>query len=244
MAAKSRMRRLCHDTAVELREVHTVDGLDSPPGNEIPTRYMMTLSETPVTLILILINVIVGIYAVYMEPSLVGRMAFRPDKIRQDREYYRFITAGFVHAGNMHLAFNMMTLYFFGPYLELRLGPVVFVLVYLFSELTAHFLAYARHRLSESYSAVGASGAISGILFSFCLFNPFSKIGLFFVLWIPAWLFAIAFVGFSLYAMRQQTAGDGGRIAHDAHLGGAIGGVIMTLLLKPEAWDIFLNQLR
>jgi membrane associated rhomboid family serine protease len=204
----------------------------------------MTLSETPVTLILILLNVIVGIYSVYMDTSLVSRMAFKPARIRNNGEYYRFITAGFVHAGNAHLAFNMLTLYFFGPYLELRLGSSIFALVFLFSLLSAHLLTYVRQRNTESYSAVGASGAISGILFAYCLFNPFSRIGVFFVLWIPAWAFAIAFVGFSLYAMKQQASGNLGRIAHEAHLGGAIGGVVITLLLKPEAWTIFLNQLR
>lgn len=95
------------------------------------------------------------------------------------------------------------------------------------------------------YSAIGASGAISGILFSFCLFEPLSKIYFVFLpVGIPAFIFAIFYVGFSVVAMKRgnDSAGGGAKIAHEAHLGGAIGGLILTLILEPQAISIFLSN--
>jgi membrane associated rhomboid family serine protease len=167
--------------------------------------------------------------------------------VLQGKEYHRFLTAGFLHVGIAHLAFNMITLYFFGPILELTLGPIRYLILYLGSELTAHFLTLYFHRNTPQYQAIGASGAISGIVFAFCLFQPFQQICLFFFLCLPAILFAVLYVGGSIYAMRQQRdqsgAGSAGGLAHEAHLGGALGGLVLTLLLEPRSLWIFLHQL-
>lgn len=200
-------------------------------------------TETPFTIFLILVNLMVSGYALYGDRSLVDRLAFRPARVLKDREYYRLLTAGFVHAGPGHLAFNMLTLFFFGPALEQLMGSVGFLLVYFVSELTAHGVTLWWQRDSHAYAAVGASGAISGVLLAFCLFRPFDQIGLFFAIWIPAWLFAVGFLGFSVYAMRTRQNGAQGGIAHEAHLGGAIGGLVMTLLLEPSALSIFFRQI-
>ncbi len=204
---------------------------------------MSIFTEAPFSLFLLLVNGMVGLYSLNMDPSLVGRMAFTPSRIREHREYYRLITGGFVHAGLGHLAFNMLTLYYFGPFLELTLGSVSFLLIYFGSSLTASALSYFFHRSNANYSAVGASGAISGLVFAYCLFNPFRQLILFFVVPMPAWFFAVAFVGFSIYAMRKKFSGELGRIAHEAHLGGAIGGVLFTILVEPRAIQIFLGQI-
>jgi len=195
--------------------------------------------ETPVTLILLLVNGLVGAYTLFVDPSLVGRLAFRPYAFLRQREWWRALTAGFVHAGMGHLAVNLLTLYFFGPYVEQLLGPAGFLAVYFGSELAANLATLLRHRENPGYSAVGASGAISGVLFSFCLFAPLQLLYLFFAIPIPALLFAVLYVGYSVYAARQQAD----RIAHEAHLGGAIGGVLITLLVRPDALGIFLRQL-
>lgn len=178
-----------------------------------------------------------------MDPSLVGKMAFKPKRIRENREYYRIITGAFVHAGLGHLAFNMITLYYFGPFLELTLGSGAFLIIYFGSSFMASAVSYWIHRNNDTYSAVGASGAISGLVFAFCLFNPFRQLILFFVLPMPAWFFAVAFVGFSIYAMNKPFKGELGRIAHEAHLGGAVGGLIFTILVEPRALQIFLGQI-
>ncbi len=201
----------------------------------------MNFIDTPVTLILLLVNVLVSGYTLLQDDSLIDRLGFRPVRIREQGEWYRFITAGFVHGGLAHLAFNLITLYFFGPLLEVVLGSLNFIVLYFGSELAAHALTYWFHQGDEGYNAVGASGAISGIVFAFCLFAPFEKLYLFFAVPVPAILFAIGFVAVSIYAM-NRTRGRLGGIAHEAHLGCALGGVVMTILMEPRALQVFLSH--
>jgi len=200
-------------------------------------------SSAPFTLFLLLINLMVSLYALYFDQSLIQRLAFRPKEILEDRQYYRLLTAGFVHGSMAHLAFNMITLFFFGPVLEIQLGSAAFLVVFFGAEITAHLLTLFLHKDTASYAAVGASGAISGIVFSFCLFHPFQRIYLFFAIGIPAWLFAVGFVVFSIIAMRKQDARVPGGIAHEAHLGGALGGLLLTILMEPDAIQIFLGKM-
>jgi membrane associated rhomboid family serine protease len=204
----------------------------------------MNVSDTPATLLLIILNLLVSGYALYMDEGLIDRFSFRPRRILENREYYRLITAGFVHVGLAHLAFNMITLFFFGPLLEQALGTPGFLLVFFGSEVAAHGLSLAFHRNSPQYAAVGASGAVSGVLFGFILFEPTASIFLIlFPIPIPAWLFAIAYVVLSIYAMRGRDAGMTGGIAHEAHIGGALAGLVLTILVEPRAVEIFLRQL-
>lgn len=204
---------------------------------------MFDFSETPVTLLLLLVNVLVSGYALLADPSLVDRLAFKPRAILQQRQYQRLVTGGFVHVGLGHLLFNMITLYFFGRLLELILGPGSFLLLYFGSLLAAHGLTLYLHRNNAQYAAVGASGAVSGVVFAFCLFYPFEMIYVFFAVPIPAILFAVIYVFGSIYAMRQaRERGVSGGIAHEAHLGGALGGVLLTVLLEPRALPIFLSH--
>ncbi|MEM6327471.1 MAG: rhomboid family intramembrane serine protease [Bacteroidota bacterium] len=197
------------------------------------------LLDTPVTVFLLVLNGLIGAYTLFVDPSLVGKWAFRPYVVRQRREMGRWLTAGFVHVGVGHLAFNLITLYFFGPLIEGVLGPVRFLMVYLGSDLAANALTFWRHRGDPNYSAVGASGAISGVLFSFVLFAPFELLYVFFAIPMPAIVFAVLYVVLSIYASKQ----GGGRIAHEAHLGGALGGLVLTIALYPAAVTIFLRQL-
>lgn len=203
---------------------------------------MLDFSTTPVTLLLLIVNVMVSSYALFFDPTLIDRLAFKPREILRDREFQRMITGGFVHVGIGHLAFNMITLYFFGPLLETILGPGRFLLLYFGAELAAHALTLIIHRDSADYAAVGASGAISGVVFAFCLFFPFEMLYLFFAVPIPAIVFAVLYVVGSVYAMRQKEEGMTGGIAHEAHLGGAIGGLVLTMILEPRAISIFLEQ--
>ena len=200
---------------------------------------MDLLSLPPVTTFFLILNVAVGAYTLLVDPTLIDRWAFKPFQVVREREWSRWLTAGFVHVGAMHLLFNMVTLYYFGPVIETLLGPLRFLAIYLGSELTANALTYWRHKDNPAYSAVGASGAISGILFSFCLFQPFAMLGVMFIIPMPAILFAVLYVVLSIYASKREV----GRIAHEAHLGGALGGLILTSILYPPVIGIFLSQL-
>ena len=199
---------------------------------------MLALLATPVTTFFLLFNVLVGLYSLTVDPDLIGRWAFRPADVRKG-EWGRWITAGFVHAGFAHLLFNVVTLYFFGPHIERAIGGWRFFVVYMGSELAANALTYWRHRDNPAYSAVGASGAISGIVFAFVLFQPWAMLGVMFVIPMPAIVFAFLYVALSIYASNRQA----GRVAHEAHLGGALGGVVLTLALYPEAGRIFAAQM-
>ena len=206
---------------------------------------MAQLLNAPITLALLLCNVGVSGYAMLGDPSLLDELSFRPRRIRENGEYYRFLTAGFVHAGGAHLAFNMITLYFFGPLLERILGGGIFLVLYFGSEMAAHALTYVMHRDDPRYAAVGASGAISGVLFSFCLYAPLTMLGVMLIIPMPAILFAVLYVVVSVYAIGQRQQGARGGIAHEAHLGGALGGVLLTILLDyPRPINAFLREMQ
>jgi membrane associated rhomboid family serine protease len=206
---------------------------------------MDALLQSPATLTLLLVNLAVSGYAMLSDPSLLDDFSFRPRRIQENGEYYRFLTAGFVHAGGAHLAFNMITLFFFGPLLERILGIGAFLVLYFGAELAAHALTFVVHRTDPNYAAVGASGAISGVVFAFCLFFPLRNLYVFFALPLPAILFAFLYVFGSIYAMRSnQRRGRTGGIAHEAHLGGALAGIALTILLEPRSIQLFLQSFR
>ena len=197
------------------------------------------LALPPVTQFMLTLNVVVGAYTLLANPALIDRWSFKPFRVATEKEYSRWLTAGFVHVGFAHLLFNMVTLFYFGPYVEAAIGSGRFLIVYLGSELAANGLTYLKYRARPEYSAVGASGAISGVLFAFCLFEPFAMLGIMFIIPMPAILFAVLYVGLSIYASKREV----GRIAHEAHLGGALGGLALTILLYPAVIGIFLRQL-
>ncbi len=207
---------------------------------------MYDLSAVPVTLTLILLNVAVSLYALFAHPSWIDRFALIPERVAAHREGYRLITSSFLHANLPHLLFNMVTLYFFGPTIELLLGVFPFLAIYIGSALTASIWPMVRYRHDPDYAAVGASGSIAGILFAHALFYPLNKLYIFFIpIGIPAVIFAVAFVAFSYWAAHRPDSGAGfmGRIAHEAHLGGALGGLLLTLLLEPRALPHFFGEL-
>ncbi|MEM8556631.1 MAG: rhomboid family intramembrane serine protease [Bacteroidota bacterium] len=197
--------------------------------------------DAPVTLFLLIVNGLIGLYTFTTNPQLVGQMAFRPAAVLRDQEWYRFFTAGFLHVGWAHLLFNMLTLFFFGPVIEGVLGPLRFFILYIGSDVAANVVTLLRHRNNPAYSAVGASGAVSGVVFAYCLFDPFGLIYLFFIpVGIWAIVFAPAYILLSVYAAGQ----GGGRIAHEAHIGGALGGLALTVLLYPASISFFLTQIQ
>ncbi|TDE03771.1 rhomboid family intramembrane serine protease [Flavobacterium hiemivividum] len=145
-------------------------------------------------------------------------------------EQIRLISSGFLHADIAHLAFNMITLYFFAPVVIGYLGSLSFVIIYLGSLVFGSLLTILFHKDDYNYRAVGASGAVTGVLYSAILLQPDMMLGIFFIIPMPAYLFGILYLLYSIYGMRAKND----NIGHTAHFGGAIGGYLITLISNPS----------
>lgn len=181
-----------------------------------------------VTLIVIAVNVIFSMKG-FKDFSFFEKYKFNTGAVKRG-EYIRILTSGFLHVNTAHLFFNMLTLYFFAFLVVGLLGTVNFVIIYLGSLILGNLLSYYFHRNEDSYTAVGASGAVSGILYSAILLQPDMSLYMFFIpIPIPAYVFGIGYLLYSIYGMRAQND----NIGHDAHFGGAIGGYVLTLAMAP-----------
>lgn len=146
-------------------------------------------------------------------------------------EHYRMITSGFLHGDLMHLIFNMFALYSFAPVVIAYFGNFTFILLYFISLLSGSFLTYFFNKNNYFYSAIGASGAVTGIVYAAILLEPGMSLYLFFIpIPIPAYIFGIGYLLYSIYGMKAQNDG----IGHAAHFGGAIGGYAFTIIKYPE----------
>jgi membrane associated rhomboid family serine protease len=148
----------------------------------------------------------------------------------QKGEQIRMISSGFLHVDMGHLFFNMVTLWFFAPLVLAYLGNWTFVLVYMGSLIFGNLLTLLFNKNNYSYRAVGASGAVTGVLYSAILLQPDMMLGLFFVIPIPAYLFGILYLLYSIYGMKSKND----NIGHSAHFGGAVGGYVITLIEQPQ----------
>ena len=193
------------------------------------------------TLILIAVTVLVT-WLAFNNPRLLDRLILWPPAIDRKHQYDRLLTHGFIHADWQHLLFNMITLFFFGRFAEQvissMIGPVGFVLFYLSAIVIAILPTYLRHRHDVQYRSLGASGAVSAVLFAFILVQPWSPIFVFF-LPVPAILYGVFYVGYSFWMDRQ----GGDNTNHNAHLSGAIYGVLFMLLMEPRIAGLFLERL-
>ena len=195
---------------------------------------MLSIQKFPVTLNLLILNVVISAVAFLAQPQLLDRWGVRPYMIIRHHQWYRMLSGGFLHGSWMHLAFNMLSLWSFGPYMEYQLGAVPYLVLYFGSMLAAHALTTYKYQQQPSYNAVGASGAISGVILGFCLYEPFQRLLVFFVP-MPAIVFAVLYIGYSVYASRSGQGEAWGNIAHEAHLGGALAGIVITILFDPRA---------
>jgi len=177
----------------------------------------------------ILFNSIIS-YKGFNDFIFFKKFHFKMDKIKNG-EYYRLLTSGFLHVDKQHLIFNMVTLYFFGDFVLNIFGPFWFFCMYIFCIFLGNFFCLIIHNKSNDYSAVGASGAVTGILFSAILAYPDLKLALLiFPIPMPGYFFGIAYLAYTFYGLKKQNDG----IGHSAHLGGAIGGIVLSILLIPK----------
>lgn len=180
-----------------------------------------------VTIIIIAANIIIS-FKGFNDAAFFEKFKFNVGDIKRGAKY-QIISSGFLHVDTSHLFVNMLTLYFFANVVIFDLGSLGFLLVYIASLILGNLLSYFFHKDENQYTAVGASGAVMGILYSAILLRPDMMLGLFFIIPIPAYVFGIGYLLYTIYGMRRKAD----NIGHDAHFGGAVGGYILTLMLAP-----------
>jgi membrane associated rhomboid family serine protease len=178
-------------------------------------------------------TIVASLLALFVAPGLLERCVFRPYWLVRKRQYDTLVTSGFVHGDLPHLLFNMFTFWFFAFPLERRIGSAAFAVLYFSSLVLSDVGTYLKHRNDPQYASLGASGAITAVLFAYIVYYPSASLLILPIPFpIPAPLFAVLYVAYSWYASRQA----GGRINHDAHLGGALYGLAFVLLTDPAAF--------
>jgi membrane associated rhomboid family serine protease len=194
------------------------------------------------TLAIILATCAISVLA-FKNEKLLNDLILWPPAIKRGKQYYRLVTYGFIHADGMHLLFNMITLYFFGRYIESYMGGSIgtlgFIVFYLSAIVVSILPTYMKNVNNPAYRSLGASGAVSAVLFGFVLLNPWGTIVLFFAIKCPAILYAVIYIGYSIYMDRQGTD----NINHSAHLWGAAYGVLFLAAMDPRIISGFLAQL-
>jgi membrane associated rhomboid family serine protease len=192
-----------------------------------------------ITIIIIAANIFVS-YKGFNDFSFFERHKFNIGSIRRG-EQFRMLSSGFLHADTAHLFFNMFALYLFSGQVIFEIGQYSFFIVYIGSLVAGSILSLYFHKDEYHYSAVGASGAVTGILYSAILLNPDREYYFLFLpsrigdidLGIPGYILGIGYLLYSIYGMKKRT----GNIGHDAHFGGAIGGFVITLILSPWLFE-------
>ena len=178
-------------------------------------------------------------------PEVLYRWMLNPNAVSTRKEYFRFLTSGFIHANWIHLIFNMITFYFFGRDVEILFrynfgfsGIWIFLLFYLAGIIVSDIPTFLKHRSNPHYNSLGASGGVSAVLFCSILYSPLRTVYVYFIP-IPGFILGILYIIYS--ARAGKTMGD--NINHDAHLYGALFGIAFTILIDPAVVPLFFEQL-
>jgi membrane associated rhomboid family serine protease len=190
------------------------------------------MSSSPASFALLLIIGIVSVIA-FSTPRVVERNLLRPYNVLRRRDFVPIVTCGFIHANWSHLIFNALTLYFFGPNLERTIGTPHFVALYFIGLVLSSAGTVWKHRDDPNYASLGASGAILAVLFAYIVYYPTQLLYLYFAIPIPAVLFAFGYLAYTIWASKNPHGG----INHDAHLDGALTGLIFVALTDFQAWS-------
>ena len=187
---------------------------------------------TPGSLTILCIIVAFSALTLWAAPNLLARNLLRPYWMLKERNYSTLITSGFIHGDFGHLLFNSLTLFFFGPALEQRIGTERFLALYFVGLVLSSLGTVYKQRNNPDYAALGASGAILAVLFAYIVYYPTQNIYLYFALPIPAVLFAFGYMAYSWWASKNSRD----NINHDAHMDGALTGLIFVGLTDLPAW--------
>ena len=184
------------------------------------------------TLIIIALNALCS-FKGFKDHSFFETYKFNVGGIKRG-EQLRMLVSGFLHVDLQHLLFNMITLYFFADHVIYSIGPFYFFLIYFGSLIFGNLLSYYFHKNESYYSAVGASGAVTGVLYAAILLYPGMEMYLYFIpIPIPSYIVGVGYMLYSIYGMKSRA----GNVGHDAHFGGAIGGYVITLLIAPQVLE-------
>jgi membrane associated rhomboid family serine protease len=195
--------------------------------------------------IIIAITVLIS-FQVNQNPDLKNRFLYIPYDVKRKNEYYRLLSHIFIHADISHLAFNMISLYFLGSTLEyyliefygLQLGVCYLLILYFAGAIFASLPSFLKQQDNSSYRSLGASGAVSAVIFAAILWDPSMRLGILFIPFpIPAYIFGPIYLAIEYFSMKR----GGTAIAHDAHLGGAVFGILFVLLLNINKGKEFLD---
>ncbi len=180
--------------------------------------------------IIVTLTIVISVLG-FLSRAVLDKAVLRPYVIAQGKDYATLLTSGFVHADFGHLLFNLVTYFSFAFSLERAMGELRFEILYFSAMLVSHIGTCIRHRNEPNYASLGASGAILGVLFASIVYFPWQKLAMFFIpIGIPAPLFAVIYLGYSYYSSGRSRDG----INHDAHIFGALTGVIFVLITAPD----------
>jgi len=189
--------------------------------------------------IIFVATIATSLLGLFAAPKVIQACLFRPYWFLRRKEYHTLVTSNLVHGDVLHLLFNMMTFYFFAFSLERFIGTFWFVVLYVVGMVVSDVGTYVRHKRNPEYASLGASGAISAVLFASIVFHPSQSLYILpLPVPIPGPLFAVLYLAYSYYASKQSQ----GRINHDAHIGGALAGLAFVALLEPSAYGRLLRQ--
>jgi len=192
--------------------------------------------------------IIIGLvtYVAWQKPELHARLMLNPHTVVHQKQYYRLLTSGFVHNNSMHLFLNLLTLYFFGLAIEQIFdysfkgaGILLYVVFFVTAIVVANIPTMLKYKDQPHYNSLGASGGVSALVLAFVLFDPLQDLCLYGILCLPGYLLGALFIAYSVIMSKRNVD----NINHDAHLFGAIYGVVFTLLIRPQTLRTFLEAL-
>jgi|AntRauTorckE6833_2_1112554.scaffolds.fasta_scaffold00421_12 membrane associated rhomboid family serine protease len=191
-----------------------------------------------ITLLLIVLNIAITLLALYWNEKIFDVGMLRPYRMFRNRTWYEVITSGFLHAGISHLLVNMFVLFFFGTVMEQVLGPAHFLALYFSALIFSSIPSLIQHKDNPEYATIGASGAVEAVLFSYIFVFPTEKLMLILLpIPIPAWIFGILFLVYSVYEGRRGK----GNVNHGAHIAGALWGILYLIFFVPNSVDHILT---
>ncbi|WP_373010366.1 rhomboid family intramembrane serine protease [Mucilaginibacter sp.] len=191
---------------------------------------MEYLLVAPVASIIFVLTLATSLWA-FNDENIYARFILNPYGVSRGERVYTVITSGLIHKDWNHLLFNMLSYYFFAFQLEARLGHWQFGLLYVLSLILSDLPSIQKHKEDIWYNSLGASGAISAVIFSYIMYDPLASLGILFIpIPIPAWIFGLLYLVYCHFASKH--ARD--NVNHDAHLFGALSGIIITIALNPH----------